>query len=476
MEDSITRLYHSQEPIDEAGRFYLVDRCLSIPAAIKAGVCSADGFVYFLYFENSEVVRWKRRSLVEKKMQNFNILPLGVSKDFTMPFFCQFKDPSSDYLIITEGEFDCIALRSLGACNVASLPSGASSVSSCFKANYHFLQQFSEIYIAFDMDKAGEDAVKVAMTMISPSKFRRIVFPNKDANEWLIKNPDLEFSDLENLMRNAKRIDDDCGKDAATFPEKYYKAIDIGISSGFRPLDKVIGGIRKGELTVVSADTGSGKSTFSLNLMKNLADLGKKIWINSYEMSPIIVNRKLASLVLRKPLKYQEFMEEDKTKYVSWLEKHQVLINCSTKKIDVNILRDQFEKFVLGYGVEYVLLDHLDYIHGNGKQKSTLENIDEAMREIHVLAMEFNVGIILVVHPKQLQRGEQVTISDFKGSASIKQYADNIIILQRMDREDPNDARRVKIKVCKNRLVGIECQFSLNYVSIFDGYEERYVV
>ena len=92
------------------------------------------------------------------------------------------------------------------------------------------------------------------------------------------------------------------------------------------------------------------------------------------------------------------------------------------------------------------------------------------------IAMEFNIGIILVVHPRQIQ-GEprELTINDLKGSSAIKQYADNIILLTRMETIDANQVNKVKVKVVKNRLLGIQSFLMLNYLKENDSYcEETY--
>lgn len=474
IEDPIIQLWKSKNPLCPEGRMYLADRGLSIPEALKKGICSKDGIIYFIYTLNGIPVRYKVRSMTDKKYQFMSKILSGDESTFKMPFFCQFKCPTSEDLFITEGEFDSVAISSLGASNAVSLPNGCGSVESAFRNNYEFLQQFKTIYICFDMDKPGQDAARKAMSMISPSKYRRICFPEpcKDANDWVRDNPEIEESDLKILMENAERLENPIMTDPYSFTENYYAPIDMGLSTGWDKLDEILGGVRLGEITVVSAETGSGKSTFCLNLMKNIADQNQGVWINSYEMNPIMTHRKIASVVLRKQMKFEEFSAQDICRFKDYMSKKRYFINTSNSKVDIQGLRKSFEMASLGYGVKYVLLDHLDYIHGNGKKGTTLENIDEAMREIHSMALEFNVGVILVVHPKQTEIGKEITSSDLKGSAAIKQYADNIIIVTRMDRIDPNSKNRVQVRVWKNRMIGREGSFHLMYDPITDSYSE----
>ncbi len=474
MKDLITDLWQSRDPLCEDGRQFLADRLLSIPEAVRKGVCSREGKIYFVYTLNGEPVRWKARGIKDKKSQFTSPMTDEEKESFKMPFFSQSKAPWCSYLVITEGELDSVVLSQLGVPNCVSLPNGASSVEKTFRNNYEFLQQFDTIYIAFDMDEQGEKAAEKALSMLSPQKFRRICFPCKDANDWIMQNPEVSINDFENLMANARKVEDTCIKNMHGLPDRYFKAVNLGISSGWYSIDQLLGGIRVGEVTVVSADTGSGKSTFCMNLMKNLSDRGQGIWINSYEMSPEMVVRKFASLILKTRMKFREFTEDEVKAFNKYLISRKCYINDVNNKVDIDILRKQFEMASLVYDVKYILLDHLDYIYANGKKKTTLENIDEAVRAIHSLAMEFQVGVILVVHPTKTLDGKEVTMSDLKGSSSIKQYADNILIVTRMSRLGSCDKTRVKIRVFKNRLQGIEGEVFLHYLPQEDGYTETF--
>ena len=356
-----------------------------------------------------------------------------------------------------------------------SLPNGASSVEKTFSQNFEFLQQFKEIYISFDNDKAGEEAAKKAMSLLPPEKYRRLRFPQKDANDWLLENINAEFEDLQLLMQNAEKIEMPFITNILDLPEEYYNEVDLGVSSGFQKLDVILGGMRSGEVTVITADTGAGKSTFCLNLIKNIAELGNPVWINSYEMNPVMVNRKFASIILQKQMKYENFSKDDISEYQNWLKKHKVFLNATNGKADIETLSKQFELASLVHGVKFIILDHLDYIYSCGTKKTVLENIDEAMREIHVLAMKYKVGVILVVHPTKVDPKKELTMNDLKGSSAIKQYADNIIILTKMSRMQSSVSdNRIKVTIDKNRLCGNEGHFYLRYVAERDGYTENF--
>lgn len=453
------------------GRMFLSDRMLNISIAEKMKVSSSEKEICFPFFRNGKLVRLKYRSFSDKKKQRFDVVSDSETK---IPFWNQFNAPTSPHLFITEGEFDCVALTQLGASNCVSLPNGSGSVEVTFRNNYEYLQQYEVIYICFDMDKSGDEAAKKAMSMLPPSKYRKINFPRKDANDWIMQDSPTP-EDFQELVLNAQKVDSKNFLHMKDVDSDFFDEINIGISTGWLKLDRLIGGLRLGEITVISADTGAGKTTFCANLMHNVAVRKAGIWINSYEIHHHTFLRKFASIVLRKPLKLQAFDEESKKSFLNWSKNHECYINIFKDKTDLVTLRKQIELASLAYQAKYILIDHLDYIHAAGSKPTTLENIDDAMREIHTLAMEFQVCIILVVHPRQSSDPmKEITMSDLKGSSSIKQYADNIITLTRLDRVDPAQIGKVKLHVWKNRLLGQEGAVTLHYMKEFDSYVEGF--
>lgn len=255
-------------------------------------------------------------------------------------------------------------------------------------------------------------------------------------------------------------------------PSGYRSAIDKGYSTGWRNLDQYLHGLRRGEVTVITADTGAGKTTFCTQLMVNAAMQGIPVWINSWEMKPETTLRKLASIVLRRPMKFQSFTEHENEQFDEWCSRYKVYINPNTIGTDIDSLgRQLYEAKKLG--VEIVMLDHLDYLV-NSKKEKLHEAIDETVKRLHCLAFDLGMHFLLICHPRQAGTGtEEVGIHSLKGSSSIKQYADNVLILHRCSRSDSTaDTNKVKIRIAKNRMFGTEGNCYLFYQPTWDGYME----
>lgn len=254
-------------------------------------------------------------------------------------------------------------------------------------------------------------------------------------------------------------------------PQAYRFELDRGFTTGWRSLDRYMQGVRRGEVTVITADTGVGKTTFATQLCVNAAMQGRPVWINSWEMKPAIIMRKIASIVLRKSMKLQNFTERDNEQFNFWCSRYHIYINPNTIGTTLASLSKQLAH-AKTLGVELVMLDHLDYLVNHKKEKIH-EAIDETVKILHELAFFHSLHIILICHPRQaFNAADEVGIHSLKGSASIKQYADNILILHRCSRSDKQaDPSKTKIHIAKNRMFGIEGYTYLFYQP-WDGYVE----
>jgi replicative DNA helicase len=264
----------------------------------------------------------------------------------------------------------------------------------------------------------------------------------------------------------------DCIIPVLDLPLSYRQEIQKGCSTGWKCLDQYMQGLRPGEVTVVTADTGSGKTTFCTQLIVNCAMQGIPVWINSWEMKPETTLRKIASIVLRRPMKLQNFTEYDNEQFDEWASSYSIYVNPNTIGTDINQLAAQLLK-AQDLGVKVVMLDHLDYLV-NTKRENLTEAIDETVKRLHELAFSLNMHFLLICHPRQsMTSNEEIGIHSLKGSSSIKQYADNIIILHRCARTDPQaDKSKVKVKIVKNRMFGTEGCTYLFYQPFWDGYVE----
>lgn len=237
----------------------------------------------------------------------------------------------------------------------------------------------------------------------------------------------------------------------------------LGVQSGFSDLDRYIDGFGKGDLVVVGARPGVGKTSFCLNLATNIAKKYKKsVCIFSLEMSAEqLVTRVLSSeaMVDSQRLRTGMLEGDDWSKIASAasvLSETNIYID-DTSDISITAMKAKLRR-IKNLGL--VVVDYLQLMESDKRRKDAnrVNEISEITRGLKLLAKELEVPVITC---SQLSRGtekehKRPMLSDLRESGSIEQDADMVIFLSRdYYGEDPERANLVDVIVAKNRHGGI---------------------
>uniref|UniRef100_A0A6A7FTT0 Twinkle protein n=1 Tax=Hirondellea gigas TaxID=1518452 RepID=A0A6A7FTT0_9CRUS len=216
-------------------------------------------------------------------------------------------------------------------------------------------------------------------------------------------------------------------------------------------LQKLLLGHRRGEVTVLSGPTGSGKTTFASEYSLDLAIQGVvTLWV-SLEVSlerlcEVLMQQYSGSpLPAHKTLFYalaQDFQELP----LYFLDLH--------GQQDISRVMKVLFQSVVQRGVRHVIVDNLQFLVGC--QDTSMERWmqqDSAMAQFRSFATQHNCHVTLIVHPRKLKEGELLTIQSVGGGARVTQEADNILLLQVTTGSSPTNTRKA-IQVVKNRYGG----------------------
>lgn len=232
-----------------------------------------------------------------------------------------------------------------------------------------------------------------------------------------------------------------------------------GVPTGYSDLDKYIGGFGKGDLVIVGARPGVGKTSFCLNLGTNIAKKSKKaVCMFSLEMSAEqLVSRLISSegMVDSKRMRSGKLEDDDWEKVAmaaSALSETDIYIDDSTG-INVTAMKGKLRR-IKNLGL--VIVDYLQLMETEKKRKdgSRVNEVAEITRGLKIMGKELGVPVIVC---SQLSRGtdkekKRPVLSDLRESGSIEQDADTVIFLSRdYYGEDPEKANLVEVIVAKNR-------------------------
>lgn len=233
----------------------------------------------------------------------------------------------------------------------------------------------------------------------------------------------------------------------------------LGVQSGYSDLDKYIVGFGKGDLVIVGARPGVGKTSFCLNLGANIAKKSKKaVCMFSLEMSAEqLVSRLLAAegMVDSYRMRSGKLEGDDWEKLAnaaSTLSETEIYIDDTTG-VNVTAMKGKLRR-IKNLGL--VIVDYLQLMETEKKRKdgSRVNEVAEITRGLKIMGKELGVPIIVC---SQLSRGtdkekKRPVLSDLRESGSIEQDADMVIFLSRdYYGEDPDKANLVEVIIAKNR-------------------------
>ena len=240
----------------------------------------------------------------------------------------------------------------------------------------------------------------------------------------------------------------------------------IGIPCGIGELDRMITGLNKSDLIILGARPGMGKTSFALNIARNVAvQAGKTVCFFSLEMTrDQLAQRMLSSEagIKSEKLRTGELDADEWTRLAQAgenLAKAEIYFD-ETSSITVQEMKAKHRRMKK---VDLVVIDYLGLMHSAKSTDNRVQEISEITRNLKIMAKELRVPVIACA---QLSRGTEVkgkshrpALSDLRDSGSIEQDADIVLFLYRdtyydneknadEDMSDPNSAECI---VAKNR-------------------------
>jgi len=216
-----------------------------------------------------------------------------------------------------------------------------------------------------------------------------------------------------------------------------------GVPSGFPDLDNITTGFRGGQMIVVAARPGIGKSTLGLDFCRS-ASIKHKIpsAIFSLEMTAAEITTRLLSAegkVNVSAMRSGQMSESDWRKIGNVTAK----INAAPIVIDdspnmtMPDIRAKARRIQKEHGLGLLVIDYLQLMTSGKKVENRQVEVSEFSRQIKLLAKELDIPVVAI---SQLNRGsEQRTdktpmLSDLRESGSIEQDADIVLLLHRGQR------------------------------------------
>ena len=421
------------------------------------------GEAYAHYYEvrkDGKVCGYKKRTLPK------TFSAVGDTKG-AVELFGQSVSPSSGKrLLITGGELDAMSAWQMftekypsASFAAVSLPKGENT--TAVKDNLDFVNSFDEVLIYTDMDEVGRKVADELAKLIG-FKAKIVQTSEKDASDMLVNNKKDEF--ISAIFNAEGRKPKGIVTGASISLDRIRKATTPGYMTGYTELDKMLGGLRKAELTTLTAGSGIGKSTLA-------RELGYRLRVQDLTIGNLFLEEPLEKTI-------QGYIAIDNNVKLSSLRANPLLLTAaqwqssydkliSSKWIGLEHfgslptedLMDKMRYLAYGEHCDFIILDHLSLVMSGNASDNERKDIDMVMTELAAFVNESGVGILSVVHLSRnkgktsFNEGGQVSLNDLRGSAALEQLSWNVLALER-DQQDPNVRDESRLRILKSREEG----------------------
>ena len=418
--------------------------------------------------DSSEVKGFKVR-----KVKNKNFHYSGVAEN--VGFFGQTScKGAGKFITITEGELDALAVSQMfdNRWDVVSLRGGAGSAVREIKEQLEFLENYENVVLCFDADKAGQTAVDSVKDIFSPNKLKICKLPLKDACEMLKENKVKAFQEAwwgsktyqpDGIVAGVDTWEAITGKIKVKSIAYPWTGLN-GYTKGFRPF----------ELVTITSGSGMGKSQIVREmehyLLHNTED---NIGVIALEEDISRTALGIMSVEADCPLHLEEDLDAETVKpyWDSTLGTGRFYLFDHWGSTSEDNLLSRIRFMAKALDCKWIILDHLSIVVSSQETDDERKAIDAIMTKLRTLVQETGIGLFLVSHLRKAtnrayEDGGQISLADLRGSSSIANLTDICLGLERDQQEEDEEKRNVTtVRVLKNRytgLTGVACRLQYN--------------
>jgi twinkle protein len=426
--------------------------------------------ICFNYFLEDDLIniKFKTSDKMFKMVKDARKIPYNINS---------IKD--QNYVIICEGEEECMVWHQSGLSSVISVPNGASKNNNNLEwlDSVYDLFEGKIIYLATDNDEPGRKLAEDLARRFDSSDIRIIRFTEKDANDCLKLYGEEYvarlFEEAEHLAIKEIAVVDDFLETILSYQENGFP---IGYKVNMPETDKHLSWNR-GELVVVSGIPTFGKTTWLDYMYTRLSQINNwKFGIFSPEnMAPLKIMR-LAEQLSGKPV--TQMNREELSRMLAIIKTRFYFFN--TEKMEdftLGALLKTAKSMIKRYGIDCLCLDPFNYIDNPSKEESTHDRAGDLLRELKKFAVHHDINVTLVAHPrKQDKTGGQYNVPrmyDIAQSSHFYNVPDVGIIVHRTFVDGVNDPVEVFIQKIKHHFRGQLGSIQYNFDRATGRYSEN---
>jgi replicative DNA helicase len=285
--------------------------------------------------------------------------------------------------------------------------------------------------------------------------------PGADADRLLAESMErISAISRSSCRPNEEHLADACLRFLTHVKGLKSKGASAGISTGFKELDRITGGMRPGELIITGAKTGAGKTAFALSVALNVASEAPvklfSLEVSDKQLAPRALspfNNINMQRILNANISEEELGINFKT--AEELRRLNIYVEFKIRSIE-KIIAESYA-FAAKHGKGLIVIDHLHFIKTSEKSENKNIELGKITRALKDLSKDLDVPVLLL---SQLNRDNEKTpdknkkpvLSHLRDSGNIEQDADMVWFIHKEQYYNPSlDPSDTDLIVAKNR-------------------------
>ena len=281
------------------------------------------------------------------------------------------------------------------------------------------------------MKSYADSVIKMWRSRKAKELFYHISFAPKDIDNTISE----VLARLEELQGN-KEVRSKSLKQIVKENKDNYFNENVGknlVKTGFYKLDDCLGGLEGGDITVIGARPGVGKSAIVTQIIGQMAKKGYRVGYFNLEMNESQVYERfvsrLAELSLTRVRRAKSFLggeEEAFNKANEEMAGYDVIISTGSKSVSEVKAESRHQRF------DVIVIDYLQLIKADRRYANRASEVGDISKSIKGLASELHVPIILLSQLNRVSESKETkepTMAELRESGDIEQDASNIILM-----------------------------------------------
>ena len=297
------------------------------------------------------------------------------------------------------------------------------------------IKQIQDAYTAREVNRMLD------RTVITPQNVEKVIDELRDNLEGFTRNDDVKAKTLSEL--------------ASEYSGEYFteRKGEKVFNFGFEKIDKAIGGLDPGDVTVIAARPAVGKSAFTLQAARKFGRDGYRIGYFNLEMGEKqIYERSVAStsgIDMTRIRMATNFLNNEKTDFdkgnATLVKENNLYVMTGTFSIP------KIRSFQNANRFDLIVIDYLQLIQSAVKRNNRVNEVGDISRGLKALATDFDIPVIALSQlnrASEMNKDKEPSMSELRESGDIEQDASVILMLWN---PNPEDTTEKKIKVEKSR-------------------------